>query len=127
MEARFATPKITEAALDRMAALVDSLAAGLDLDVHEQLRIAREFDIEIERAADNATLRSMILSLSIIGQERRTRAVESLHLHPELGLQRVQDHHDMLAAFRSRDPDLVEQVFRRHAVAGVEILLEDLD
>jgi hypothetical protein len=33
----------------------------------------------------------------------------------------------MLAAFRGRDPDLVEQVFRRHAVAGVELLLDDLD
>jgi DNA-binding GntR family transcriptional regulator len=44
-----------------------------------------------------------------------------------VGLQRVQDHHDMLTAFRNRDPDLVEQVFRRHAMAGVELLLGDLD
>ena len=127
MEARFATHKITEAALDRMAALVEALANGLELDVREQLAIAREFDIEIERAAANPTLRSMILSLSIIGQERRARTVASLHLRPEVGLQRVQDHRDMLAAFRSRDPDLVEQVFRRHATAGVELHLEDLD
>jgi DNA-binding GntR family transcriptional regulator len=127
MEARFATHKITDAALDRMAALVEALANGLELDVREQLAIAREFDIEIERAADNPTLRSMILSLSIIGQERRARTVASLHLRPEVGLQRVQDHRDMLAAFRNRDPDLVEQVFRRHATAGVELHLEDLD
>jgi hypothetical protein len=33
----------------------------------------------------------------------------------------------MLAAFRERDPDVVEQVFRRHATAGVELLLDDLD
>jgi DNA-binding GntR family transcriptional regulator len=127
MEARFATHKITDAALDRMAALVEALANGLELNVSEQLAIAREFDIEIERAADNPTLRSMILSLSIIGQERRARTVASLHLRQEVGLQRVQDHRDMLAAFRRRDPDLVEQVFRRHATAGVELLLEDLD
>ncbi len=127
MEARFATHKITEAALNRMAALVEALANGLEMDVREQLAIAREFDIEIERAAGNPTLRSMILSLSIIGQERRARAVASMHLRPEVGRQRVQDHHDMLAAFRSRDPDLVEQVFRRHAIAGVELLLNDLD
>jgi hypothetical protein len=30
-------------------------------------------------------------------------------------------------ALRSRDPDLVEQVFRRHAFAGVQLLLDDLD
>ena len=127
MEARFATHKITEAALDRMAALVEAMASEREMDISERLRIAREFDMEIERAADNPTLRSMILSLSIIGQERRARSVESLLLHPEVGLRRVQDHRDILAAFRSRDPDLVEQVFRRHATAGVELLLDDLD
>ena len=127
MEARFATHKITEAALDRMAALVEAMASEREMDISERLRISREFDMEIERAADNPTLRTMILSLSIIGQERRARSVESLVLHPEVGLRRVQDHRDILAAFSSRDPDLVEQVFRRHTTAGVELLLDDLD
>jgi DNA-binding GntR family transcriptional regulator len=127
MEARFATHKITEAALDRMAALVEAMASEREMDISERLRISREFDMEIERAADNPTLRTMILSLSIIGQERRARSVESLVLHPEVGLRRVQDHRDILAAFRSRDPDLVEQVFRRHTTAGVDLLLDDLD
>ena len=127
MEARFATHKITDAALDRMEALVEALASEREMDTPERMRIAREFDLEIERAADNPTLRSMILSLSIIGQERRARSVESLLQHPEVGLRRVQDHRDLLAAFRRRDPDLVEQVFRRHATGGVELLLDDLD
>jgi DNA-binding GntR family transcriptional regulator len=127
MEARFATHKITEAALDRMAALVEAMASEREMDISERLRISREFDMEIEHAADNPTLRTMILSLSIIGQERRARSVESLVLHPEVGLRRVQDHRDILAAFRSRDPDLVEQVFRRHTTGGVELLLDDLD
>jgi DNA-binding GntR family transcriptional regulator len=127
LEARFATHKITEAALDRMAAIVDAQSSAQGLDIPERLRIAREFDMEIERAADNPTLRGMILSLSIIGQERRTRSVESLLAHPEVGLRRVQDHRDLLVAFRRRDPDLVEQVFRRHATAGIELLLDDLD
>ena len=127
IEARFATHKITDAALDRMAALVEALASELKMDTSERMRIAREFDVEIERAADNPTLRSMILSLSIIGQERRARSVASLLQHPEEGLRRVQDHRDLLAAFRKRDPDLVEQVFRRYATAGVELVLDDLD
>jgi DNA-binding GntR family transcriptional regulator len=127
LEARFATHKITEAALGRMAAIVEAQSSEQGIDIPERLRIAREFDMEIERAADNPTLRSMILSLSIIGQERRTRSVESLLAHPEAGLRRVQDHRDLLAAFHRRDPDLVEQVFRRHATAGIELLLDDLD
>jgi DNA-binding GntR family transcriptional regulator len=127
LEARFATHKITDAALDRMAAIVEAQATGQGMDIPERLRIARDFDIEIERAADNPTLRSMIQSLSIIGQERRARSVESLLMHPEVGLRRIEDHRDLLAAFRKRDPDLVERVFRRHATAGIELLLNDLD
>jgi DNA-binding GntR family transcriptional regulator len=127
VEARFATGKITDEALDRMAALVEAMATGREGDIAEWLRIAREFDMEIERAAGNPTLRSMILSLSIIGQERRARYAEYMGRHPELGQLRLQGHRDILAAFRGRDPDLVEQVFRRHAIGGVELLLNDLD
>src|SRR5580692_13180892 len=61
IEARFATHKITDAALDRMAALVEALASEDEMDIPERMRIAREFDVEIERAAHNPTLRSMIL------------------------------------------------------------------
>jgi DNA-binding GntR family transcriptional regulator len=106
---------------------VEALASEREMNIPEQLRIAREFDMEIERAADNPTLRSMILSLSIIGQERRARYAQSMWLHPEVGRRRIQGHRDILAAFRKRDPDLVEQVFRRHATAGLELLLDDLD
>jgi DNA-binding GntR family transcriptional regulator len=127
MEARFATLKITDVALDRMEALVEALASEGEIDIPGRMAIAREFDLEIERAAGNSALRGMILSLSIIGQERRVRHAESMWLHPEAGRRRVQGHRDILAAFRERDPDLVEQVFRRHATAGVELLLDDLD
>jgi DNA-binding GntR family transcriptional regulator len=127
LEARFATRKITDAALDRMEALVEALATRHDLDSSEHLRIAREFDAEIERAAANPGLRGMILSLSVVGQERRVRSVESMIQHPEVGMRRVQDHRDMLAAFRGRDPELVEQIVRRHIIAGIELLLDDLD
>src|SRR6266446_499326 len=85
LEARFATHKITDAALDRMAALVEALASERKMDIAERLRFAREFDMEIERAADNPTLRSMILSLTIIGQERRAQYAESMWAHPEVG------------------------------------------
>ena len=126
-EARIATSKITDAALDRMAALVDDLAADRDHSDADELRIAREFDQEIERAAANPTLRSLIQSLFIVGQERQTRYVQSMRDHAEIGERRLQGHRDILAALRSRDPDAVEQAFRRHAVTGVELLLGDLD
>jgi DNA-binding GntR family transcriptional regulator len=127
LEARYATGKITDAALDRMAALVDALADGEDQSNVDNLRMAREFDEEIERAAGNPTLRGLIQSLSIVGQERRARAVQSMREHPEIGMRRVRGHRDILAAFRSRDPDAVEQAFRRNAIGGVELLLSDLD
>src|SRR5579884_742323 len=115
LEARFATPKLDEAALDRMAAIVDALGAEPTRTVAEYLRLAREFDREIERAADNPTLRGLIQSVTFLGPERRARSVESMRFHPDL------------AALHSRDPDAVEQTFRRHAVAGVDLLLTDSD
>jgi DNA-binding GntR family transcriptional regulator len=128
LEARFATSKITDAALDRMESLVDSLAADHDRANAEDLqRIAREFDMEIERAAGNPTLRGLAESLSIVGQERRTRAVQSIRDHAELGRRRLQSHRDILAALRSRDPDAVERAFRRNAATSVDLLLGDLD
>jgi DNA-binding GntR family transcriptional regulator len=128
LEARFATGKITDAALDRMGALVDSLADDHDrVDADDLRRIAREFDLEIEKAAGNPALRGLIQSLSIVGQERLTRAVQSMREHAEIGERRLQGHRDILAALRSRDPDAVEQAFRRQATSGVELLLGDLD
>jgi DNA-binding GntR family transcriptional regulator len=126
-EARIAASKITDAALDRMATLVDDLAADRDHSNLDELRIAREFDQEIERAAANPTLRSLIQSLSIVGQERQTRYVQSMRDHAQIGERRLQGHRDILAALRSRDPDAVERAFRRHASTGVELLLSDLD
>jgi DNA-binding GntR family transcriptional regulator len=127
IEARFAATKITDAALERMAALVDTLADNRPRTDLDYLRIARQFDMEIENAANNPTLRGLIQSLAIVGQERRTRSVESMRQHTEIGARRLQGHRDILAALRSRDPDAVEQAFRRHAISGVDLLLEDLD
>jgi DNA-binding GntR family transcriptional regulator len=110
-----------------LEALVEILADGKGMANPEQLDVAREFDIEIERAANNPTLRSVIQSLSVIGKERQVRAVALMHTHPELGIQRVQNHRDLLAAFRTRDADLVEEVFRRQAIAGMNLLLDELD
>jgi DNA-binding GntR family transcriptional regulator len=128
LEARFATGKITDAALGRMQALVDALAADHDrVDANDLRIMAREFDMEIEKAADNPTLRGLIQSLSIVGQERRNRSIQSMRVHTEIGERHLQGHRDILAALRSRDPDAVEQAFRRHATTFVELLLGDLD
>jgi DNA-binding GntR family transcriptional regulator len=128
LEARFATGKITDAAMDRMESIVESLAASHDRgDANELRLLAREFDMEIEKAAGNPTLRGLIESLSIVGQERLTRAVQSIRTHAELGERRLQGHRDILAALRSRDPDAVERAFRHNTVTSVDLLLGDLD
>src|SRR5262249_23091331 len=52
LEARCATSKITDAALDRMETLLQELATGHDRGDADHLRaVAREFDVEIENAA----------------------------------------------------------------------------
>jgi DNA-binding GntR family transcriptional regulator len=128
LEARFATSKITDAALDRMEALLKELATGHDRGDADHLRaVAREFDMEIENAAGNPTLRGLIQSLSIVGLERQNRYVQSMRVHPEVGQRRIQGQRDILDALRSRDPDAVEDAFRRHATTFVELVLGDLD
>lgn len=126
LEARFATQKITEEALDTMAELVGALDPAHGRTNADYLRIARAFDEEIEKAADNSMLRGLIDNLSILGQDRRRRAVQSMRKHRDLAQRRIQGHLDILAALRRRDPDEVEQAFRRHAVMGVELLLSEL-
>jgi DNA-binding GntR family transcriptional regulator len=127
LEARFATHKISDASLDRMAGLVDTLATEHERTDLDHLRIAREFDREIERAAANPMLRGLIESLGVVGQERRTRAVRSMRVHPDVAERRLQGHRDILAALRSRDPDAVELAFRRQATSGVELVLAEFE
>jgi DNA-binding GntR family transcriptional regulator len=128
MEARFATPKITDAALERMATLVDALAAGQDDQSDlDRLHIAREFDMEIEKAADNSALRAVIESLSIVGQDRRARSIEFIRRHTAIAAERLQGHRDILAALHRRDPDAVEKTFRRQVTVAVELLLGELN
>jgi DNA-binding GntR family transcriptional regulator len=124
LEARFATSKITDAALDRMEALVDTLASDAAIADLARLRIGREFDMEIEMAAGNSVLRGLVESLSVVGQERRARAIEMMREHRDIGERRVQEHRDILAALRSRDPDTVERTVRAHLTAGIELLLD---
>lgn len=123
LEARFATPKLDDSALDKMAQIVDALASESVRTVAEYLRLAREFDLEIERAADNATLRGLVESVTFMGRERQMRSVENMRFHPEVAARRIQGHRDILDALRRRDADAVEQTFRRHAVAGIDLLL----
>jgi DNA-binding GntR family transcriptional regulator len=128
LEARFAASKITDAALDRMQSVIDSLSARHDrLGADELRRLARAFDREIEQAAGNPTLRALIESLSIVGQDRLTRAVQARRENVRLGEERLQSHRDILAALRRRDPDAAERAFRHNAVTSVDLLLGDLE
>jgi DNA-binding GntR family transcriptional regulator len=127
LEARFAASRITDEALDRMEGIVRRMSDDMaSVDAAEARRLARQFDIEIERAADNAVLRSMIQALSVFGHERWLRYMDTIRVDPDLRDRRLQDHAEILDALRSRDPDGVEAVFRRHVIAAADSLLHDL-
>lgn len=128
MEARFATRKITDETLAEMEHIVDAFAEeGAADDPEHLLDLARQFDRHIENAADNPVLRGLIVNLAVFGRERRARAIGTIRSDPAVAQQRVQDHRDMLAAFRARDPDLVERTFRDHAMAAAKLLLGKID
>ena len=122
MEARFATAKISDEALSRMEAIVNQLSVETESSSERILDLAGHFDEEIERAADNATLRNMIRAVSIFGHSRRIGLLDVLRSNPREAMQRLQDHKDILAALRARDADLVESFVLRNTISGAERL-----
>jgi DNA-binding GntR family transcriptional regulator len=123
--ARFATSKITDAALDVMTGLIDDLERGVTSDdPEEQLRTARRFDELLLQAADNDVLGGVIGTLSVFGWTARIRAVRAMHDQDhEVGLERIRAHREILAALRSRDPDRVESRVREHLADAIDYIL----
>lgn len=129
-QARAAATKITDPVIDRLSAIVDELEAGYPDNTPEaQLKIAHRFDDLIATTAANHTLDKLIATVTIFGKGTRELSIEAMHRDPDSGmhLQRLKEHRDIVAAFRTHDPDVVESVVRRHLTSVVGYLLEQSD
>jgi DNA-binding GntR family transcriptional regulator len=120
--ARFATAKITNAALDEMQSIVDTLERDLETaDPETQLTLARRFDDLLLAAADNDIVAGLVDSVSLFGWQIRLRAVRAMHTdNPAVGRNRIRAHRDILAALRVRDAALVEALMRSHLTTALD-------
>ncbi len=123
--ARFATPKVTEQTLDEMADLVTALERDpATADPRTQLTLARRFDELLLAAAGNDVVAGLVDTVSVFGWAARIRAVEAMHAKdPDVGLQRIRAHRDILEALRRRDADLVESRCRAHLTDAIDYIL----
>lgn len=127
LAARFATPKIADATLDRM----EQIARAMDeragtAPVESQLDMAHEFDRLLADATGNATLQGVVDSLSVFGRAHRLRAAEDMRDRDEvLGRRRIQQHQEIVTALRGRDPERVEAVVLGHLLEALGYLLPD--
>jgi DNA-binding GntR family transcriptional regulator len=124
--ARFATAKITDATLDEMQALVDTLERDMvTADPETQLAQARRFDDLLLAAAGNDIVAGLVDTVSVFGWQIRLRAVQAMHTDsPAVGRSRIRAHRDILAALRVRDATLVETLMRTHLTTALDYLLD---
>jgi DNA-binding GntR family transcriptional regulator len=127
--ARFATDKITDAAIDQMATLVDvMLARAGEASAMEMLTDAAKFDAILQTAADSAAVTSLAASAGIFSRTRRLASITAMRdRYPATGLQHLRAHGDIVDALRARDADRVEQAVRAQLIAAYDLLLSDLD
>jgi len=123
--ARIATPKIGAGTLDAMQRLVEDLERDPERgDPEEQLALARQFDELLLAAAGNEVIAGLIDTVSVFGWSLRVRAVRAMHDRPEIGLDRIRDHREILTALRARDADRVETLMRRHLMTAIDFFVE---
>jgi len=123
--ARFATAKITDAALDEMQGLVDALERDMTTATAEtQLGLARRFDEILLAAADNDIVAGLVDSVSVFGWRLRLNAVQAMYTDdPAVGRNRIRAHRDILAALRVRDAALVETLMRTHLTTALDYFI----
>ena len=123
--ARLATPKISTATLDAMQELVEELERDPESgDPEQQLSLARRFDELLLAAADNDVIAGLIDTVSVFGWSPRIRAVRAMHDMPEVGLNRIRAHREILTALRARDADRVETLMREHLTTAIDFFAE---
>ncbi len=107
--ARQAAKKMSDAALDEAAAVLDAQKDTLD-DPQAFRRSDFAFHERIWAGSGNAFLKRIGESLNVIGLEFRKRASETTGILE----QSFRDHHALLAALRARDPDAAAAAAAQH-------------
>jgi len=119
--ARLATMTLTEDEIDRMDALNKMMdAAAAKKDLRKVLDLHNEFHNTFLRAAGNERLHQIVQSM--VAQFQRYRMILAL---PGKVDGSIEQHKEIVEAFRKRDPVLAEKLVQKNALYGKKILLKE--
>lgn len=121
LAARFAVPNVNERTLKKMARLIDDqrkMVEGGDLVGYS--RLDYEFHSLVYELSGNRTL------LEVLGAVKNKMRPLALHITPILS-RLLEDHAEILAAFRERDADRAEAAFRNHNLKMIEQIKQNMN
>ena len=120
--ARLATMTLTESEIDRMETVNRQMtsAAGKK-DLRRVLELHNEFHDTFLHAAGNERLHQIVQSM--VAQFQRYRLILAMPGRVEGS---IDQHLEIIDAFRRRDPALAEKLVQKNALYGKRILLKEL-
>jgi len=119
--ARLATMALTEEEIDRMDTLNKMMeAASAKKDIRKVLDLHNEFHNTFLRAAGNDRLHQIVQTM--VAQFQRYRMILAVPGKVEGS---IDQHKEIVDAFRKRDPDLAEKLVQKNALYGKKILLKE--
>jgi DNA-binding GntR family transcriptional regulator len=126
--ARFAAAKATDEQIEQLAAIVDRLEEEAECAPADQvLALAAQFDALVVSIADSPPLQNLAAAAGVFGHARRVQAIDAMReQEPETGLRHLRFHRDIVDAFRERDADRAEQLFRDQLLESLTLLLSPL-
>jgi DNA-binding GntR family transcriptional regulator len=123
LAAREAVPRMSDAALDRLAAILeDTERATIEGNLVELNRLNREFHLSIYREAGMPTLLQMLTDL----RDRYAVYSRLAIALPQYSSRSLADHREIYAACRAGQAELAGELVRRHIEVATEEMLERL-
>ncbi len=123
LAARQAVPRMSDTALDRLAAILDATEGATAAGNLEELnRLNRDFHLSIYREAAMPTLLQMLTDL----RDRYAVYSRLVIALPDYTARSLADHREIYAACRAGEAELAAECIRRHIEAATEEMLERL-
>jgi DNA-binding GntR family transcriptional regulator len=119
--ARLATMTLTDSEIDRMDTLNKMMdAAAAKKDIRKVLELHNEFHDTFLRAAGNDRLHQIVQAM--VAKFQRCRLILANQGKVEGS---VEQHKEIVEAFRKRDPVLAEKLVQKNALYGTKIILKE--
>jgi len=121
LAARSAVPNVNERFLKKMTRLIDDQRKMVEVgDLVGYSRLDYEFHALVYELSGNRTL------LEVLGAVKNKMRPLALHVSPILS-RLLEDHMEILAAFKDKDADRAEAAFRNHNLKMIEQIKQNMN